>query len=50
VKPSWQVMKLMLAVGTFAGFGIDVGTSADAARKQTEHPVIAAPETPTSSR
>src|ERR1019366_6628955 len=34
------------ALGTFARLGVDVGTAADAAGKQTEHPIIAAPETP----
>src|SRR5579863_171313 len=32
------------ARGAFAGLGIDVGTAADAAGKQTEHPIVAAPE------
>ena len=34
------------ALGAFARLGVDVGTAADAAGKQTEHPIIAAPETP----
>ena len=34
------------ALGAFARIGIDVGTPADAAGKQTEHPLIAAPEAP----
>src|SRR5450759_5255187 len=34
------------ALGAFARLGIDVGTAADAAGKQTKHPIIAAPETP----
>ena len=32
------------ALGAFARLGIDVGTAADAAGKQTKHPIIAAPE------
>ncbi len=34
------------ALGAFARLGVDVDTAADAAGKQPEHPVIAAPEAP----
>jgi hypothetical protein len=37
--------KVDATLRAFAGPGIDVGTATDAGGKETEHPIIAAPET-----